>query len=330
MVWLVVLVLCIAADASPGLLDDIHSPNPIEPLEVVNAAGSHHASNDNAFQEKSVISKDVHVEKLTTTDSLDEELPTTTSGEGIIPENITSNIKNAINLTTEAYEYTTELSTSEPLAASKEVTPLKEMKPSVVAKKGVTSPKPSVVPKKGAPSQEPSVVPKKGAPPEDMKTSVPRKDANPEIIRLSANSTELQMTELKEQPLNHTSLLPTNISKGLNTDDTQNSQLPDNTSLISTSKITDQHTSTHALKPVPLDSLETTTPIILKHLKPKVAMDDVNNPTSVVYAPIAIAIIVLFAIVVSAIVLTMRKLKDVWSRRHYARMDFLIDGMYDM
>ncbi|KAK7086866.1 hypothetical protein SK128_002695 [Halocaridina rubra] len=67
--------------------------------------------------------------------------------------------------------------------------------------------------------------------------------------------------------------------------------------------------------------------------KPTAATDTSGSATDssdISYTPLAVGIVLLVAIVVTVIVVGYKRLQDVWMRRHYARMDFLIDGMYDM
>jgi len=63
--------------------------------------------------------------------------------------------------------------------------------------------------------------------------------------------------------------------------------------------------------------------------KPEIAVDAVktqyNNS-----APVIAGLSFGFILIVVVAVLAYKKLQDVWSRRHYDRMDFLIDGMYDL
>lgn len=64
--------------------------------------------------------------------------------------------------------------------------------------------------------------------------------------------------------------------------------------------------------------------------KPVAAIDDLpkSDDENVSYAAVLLGLVVILAIAVS-IVVGYRKLQDVWLRRHYAHVDYLIDGMYD-
>lgn len=67
----------------------------------------------------------------------------------------------------------------------------------------------------------------------------------------------------------------------------------------------------------------------VRHSKPSAAVDSVSNKTfnsTPIIVGIAFGIVVILAVAI----LAYKKLEDVWSRRHYDRMDFLIDGMYDL
>ena len=67
----------------------------------------------------------------------------------------------------------------------------------------------------------------------------------------------------------------------------------------------------------------------VKHSKPDVAVDSVANK-SFNSTPLIIGVSVGVVVILALAIFAYKKLEDVWSRRHYDRMDFLIDGMYDL
>ena len=84
------------------------------------------------------------------------------------------------------------------------------------------------------------------------------------------------------------------------------------------------------------NSMESVTPLsanvsasVVRHHKPSSAVDVISND-SFNSTPIIIGSICGIVLVLSVFLLVYRKFKDVWSRRHYDRMDFLIEGMYDL
>ena len=46
--------------------------------------------------------------------------------------------------------------------------------------------------------------------------------------------------------------------------------------------------------------------------------------------PVIVGLVLGFVFIAVVAFVAYKKLQDVWSRRHYNRMDFLIDGMYDL
>lgn len=64
------------------------------------------------------------------------------------------------------------------------------------------------------------------------------------------------------------------------------------------------------------------------HFKPTTADDSSASSNHFSYVPIfmIVSIVVLVTIIVAV---GYRRLKDIWERRHYKYVDFLIDGMYE-
>ena len=71
------------------------------------------------------------------------------------------------------------------------------------------------------------------------------------------------------------------------------------------------------------------TTTMMRHYKPAVAVDPVSNK-SFNSTPVIIGVTVGVVVILAVAILAYKRLQDVWSRRHYARMDYLIDGMYDL
>lgn len=64
------------------------------------------------------------------------------------------------------------------------------------------------------------------------------------------------------------------------------------------------------------------------HFKPTTADDFGASSNQLSYAPI-LMIVILVVLVVIVVAVGYRRLKDIWARRHYNYVDFLIDGMYE-
>lgn len=205
-------------------------------------------------------------------------------------------------------------------------------KPSVVPKKGVEYKKPSVVPKKGADpnSVTPSVVARKGVDAEELQSSVSAQtEADPKKNEESKGKTIPHSGE-KEMNKNINNLpvpqpvVPTIMQRN-NIDTTNLLSKNSSTPTVATMTITvsadnpDYHT-TH-----------TTLSHMAAHLKPTAATDDLagsenkgwNYGGAVLGAAVFIALVVV-------VVIGYRKAQDFKMRRQYARVDYLIEGMYDV
>ncbi|XP_069999071.1 uncharacterized protein [Penaeus vannamei] len=237
------------------------------------------------------------------------------------------------------------------------------LKPSVVPKKGAdpSSLKPSVVPKKDADpeSLKPSVVPKKGADPENLKPSVvPKKGVDAELVNPIVSEANMQIptqkdpTVVKESTVSDGSAVlseksKSNPSAAVNALPSSPQKKP-TPSLISPTKplkgsptpspvlptvhLASQNESSNSTKP---ESSPPSTDSSESRSKPTAAVDNLDaeekdSEGSGAYTPAAVGIVLLLCIVITVMILGIRRLQDVWMRRHYARMDFLIDGMYDM
>lgn len=66
----------------------------------------------------------------------------------------------------------------------------------------------------------------------------------------------------------------------------------------------------------------------LKHAKPDAAVDSIPNKSFSTSVVLGVMFAVIFILV--ATIFAYKKLQDVWTKRHYDRMDYLIDGMYDL
>ncbi|XP_042891212.1 proteoglycan 4-like [Penaeus japonicus] len=236
-------------------------------------------------------------------------------------------------------------------------------KSSVVPKKGADpeSQKSSVVPKKDAdPSKlKPSVVPKKGADPKDIKPSVvPKKgvdsgllspivseanmqipaQSDPTTVKAStvSNANAVPSEKVKFDPSSAVNALPSSPQKkptpSLISPTKASKGSPTPSPVIPTVHLAAQNESSNSSEP---ESSPPSTASSESHLKPTAAVDNLDaekedSGGSAAYTPAAVGIILLLCIVITVMILGIRRLQDVWMRRHYARMDFLIDGMYDM
>ena len=206
---------------------------------------------------------------------------------------------------------------------------------------------------------EQSVSPKKGAPPENNKPSVvPRKDADPSqlsssdynvspIVTLSSKLDTKGKSDgtvnksmppsINMPPITHKKktftpkLTETSMNFGSALTGSDVTVTP-SVSLGTTVPSVD--ISNKGEPPKPPISIPTSTEGNSLHLKPTAATDSKvsQSPSDddVSYTPAVVGLVLLVVIMVTIIVVGYRRLQDVWMRRHYARMDFLIDGMYDV
>ncbi|KAK8376132.1 hypothetical protein O3P69_008693 [Scylla paramamosain] len=219
-----------------------------------------------------------------------------------------------------------------------------------VPKKGVPSTKSSIVPKKEV-HFTPSVVAKKGADPESSTPSVsPRKGvelsqgslahngqlAFSENVNINTNFSQLSNdVNSKNVPSRiEETKNKTNIEKGSK----ENLNYIPNPHLVQKGKLNNTLLSGNGnLTQTLLYSASASPPAVhsksgnvsnFGHFKPTTT-DDVSAASSQgSYAPIFV-IVALVVLLVVVVAVGYHRLKDIWVRRHYDYVDFLIDGMYD-
>ena len=64
-----------------------------------------------------------------------------------------------------------------------------------------------------------------------------------------------------------------------------------------------------------------------KHSK---AVDPSHDNKTASHSSLIIGILFGLAVILAFVLLAYKKLQDIWAKRHYDKMDFLIDGMYDL
>lgn len=226
-----------------------------------------------------------------------------------------------------------------------------------VPKKGVPSKKPSV-PKKEV-HFTPSVVAKKGADPESSTPSVsPRKGVEQSQVNLIQSQSSLvhNLLLVSSENMNNTNVSPSSSddinSKNVPTkiDETKvetgngkkakenlnsipvpqlvQSKEKSNDSLPSVKGKSSQPLSDPALKLSAVVSSHSENISNISHFKPTTADDAGAASSQVSYAPIFM-IVALVVLVVVVVAVGYHRLKDIWVRRHYDYVDFLIDGMYE-
>ena len=209
--------------------------------------------------------------------------------------------------------------------------------------------KSSVVPKKEV-HFIPSVVAKKGADPESSTPSVsPRKG-----VEMTQGASINNLLLVSSENMNNTNVSP------LSTVDINNKNV--STKIDETKKeVSNEKEAKETLNVIPIpqlvkeeksndtlisvkgnsshlsDSAKTVSSgmpsksesvINVAHFKPTTADDAGAVRSEVSYAPIFM-IVALVLLVVVVVAVGYHKLKDVWARRHYDYVDFLIDGMYE-
>lgn len=214
-----------------------------------------------------------------------------------------------------------------------------EKKPSV-PKKGVIYKKPSVVPKKEV-HFTPSVVAKKGADPESSTPSVsPRKGVELSQGNPVLSGSSLHDSSVSSESINDTdvSILPIGNRKNMNAQTKINgienekgngkgspSNIPTPELVQTEGKSGDTLLTVDWNHPQPSRSLKISNS---GHFKPKTADDPSSSSNQVSYVPVLV-IIALVVLVVVVVAVGYHRLKDIWARRHYNYVDFLIDGMYE-
>lgn len=210
-----------------------------------------------------------------------------------------------------------------------------------VPKKGLPFKKSSVVPKKEV-HFTPSVVAKKGADPESSTPSVsPRKgvgsQVNPLLLVSSENMNNTNVSPSPSDAVNSKNLA-TKISETEKVAEENSNNRPLPQLIQSKEKSNDSLllVKEESSQP-PSDSLLTVSSVVppksdnvsnISHFKPATADDAGAAHSQVSYAPI-VMIVALVVLVVVVLAVAYHRLKDIWVRRHYDYVDFLIDGMYE-
>ncbi|XP_064084935.1 uncharacterized protein C11orf24-like isoform X2 [Macrobrachium nipponense] len=200
-----------------------------------------------------------------------------------------------------------------------------------------------------------STVPKKGVDPEDERKSVPRKGADPSVLSESSSTVGYLGADVPKSVSpgktgetfnkNRTGPnMPTPSTKKKFTpsvneasmDFGESSTKPFVTMPTNATSFGSDTSSVKSeeLEP-PTDDTTTTEGYSTTNFKPTAATDTKGKGGSedeenISYTPAVVGVVLLVVIFVTVIVVGYRRLQDVWMRRHYARMDFLIDGMYDV
>ncbi|XP_068227136.1 trans-Golgi network integral membrane protein 2-like isoform X2 [Palaemon carinicauda] len=248
----------------------------------------------------------------------------------------------------------------EKLSVPKKGADPKEEKKSVPKKGADPKDEKQSVPKKGAdPKNEKSSVAKNGADPNDEGKSVPRKGADPSILSESSSTAGYIGTDVPKlispgkigytfnknktspnmpTPSTKKKFIPTVNEASMDFAETStNSNVPVTGPVVTLPKSDVSSNISKESEPVePLT--EDTTPTecyTTTNFKPTAATDITNmkgkgDEENISYTPAVVGVVLLVVIFITVIVVAYRRLQDVWMRRHYARMDFLIDGMYDV
>ncbi|KAF2356992.1 hypothetical protein FHG87_012254 [Trinorchestia longiramus] len=190
-------------------------------------------------------------------------------------------------------------------------------KSSVVPRKGVKDPKPSVVARKGVGDIEVTTVSDAG--PVESETISGLDSGTASQASISLEVTTLHSTT----QFGGRERLPNDIQKPP-------------VKLATTEKIVQQS----ELKPVAIASTTAAVKAATKapsndgskshavHSKPNAAVD--SNPNGKVSTSLVVGIMFGVLLIMVLAILGYKKLQDIWTKRHYARMDYLVDGMYDL
>lgn len=204
--------------------------------------------------------------------------------------------------------------------------------PSIVARKGV-EPRKEVEPKKGIQA---------------------RKGADPEILNHATSDYTKSMETSSVTEAIHINNQTETSNSSISKLDTSNSRSSDNSdhnihSNYSSTSLAPANVTTSPAKTTVIHNATTTTPKTSSHIpKPKPTVTTVDGPEvnesrpssrtkssslgmprKIDYiAPVIITIIAI-PILGAAIFMLYRRGRDCWDKRHYRRMDFLIDGMYN-
>ncbi|XP_066942414.1 trans-Golgi network integral membrane protein 2-like [Macrobrachium rosenbergii] len=203
-----------------------------------------------------------------------------------------------------------------------------------------------------------STVPKKGVDPDDERKSVPRKGADPSVLGEPSSTVGYLGTDAPRlispgktgetynknrtgpnmpTPSTKKKFMPTLNEASM--DFGESSTKPYVTIPTSVTPVTPSGSDVSSSRPEelepPAEDTTTTEGYSTTNFKPTAATDTKGKGGSedeenISYTPAVVGVVLLVVIFITVIVVGYRRLQDVWMRRHYARMDFLIDGMYDV
>lgn len=183
-------------------------------------------------------------------------------------------------------------------------------KPSVVGKKGVSMLNISM-PNDDADQSTQSVYPRKGADPQEEKAVLTG-------VEVGTDKSSYYQSPVAAQSLSKN----TEKSNGKYKDNVDNKEVNEqNKSWTDISRNSSTATSNPLLSEI--------------HSKPTVATDELDAATTdsesdyINFGAVLLGLLLCIALAVT-VVLGYRKFKDIWMRRHYAHVNFLVDGMYDM
>ncbi|XP_018026827.1 uncharacterized protein LOC108682209 [Hyalella azteca] len=191
-------------------------------------------------------------------------------------------------------------------------------KSSVVPRKGVDNPK-SIVGRKGVGDIESTTILEAEMADVIYSTST---SAEPELSSNTSYVTTTPRTTTQfvdRQPYNDIQKPPLELSTT-----TEKKQLYPELKPIAVKSSTASYKST-ILVPV-VNSSQTV--VSSKHLKPDAAVDNITNNSVSSSLVLGVMFGVVFIIIIA--ILGYKKLQDIWTKRHYDRMDYLVDGMYDL
>lgn len=205
------------------------------------------------------------------------------------------------------------------------------------------STKKPIVPRKQAVYPKPSVVGKKGVsmlnismPNDDADQSTqsvyPRKGADPQEEKAVLTGVEVGTDKSSKDTYYQSPVAAQSVSKNT---EKSNGKYKDN---VDNKEVSEQNKSwTDISKNSSTTSVVATSNPLLGeiHAKPTVATDELDAATTdsesdyINFGAVILGLLLCIALAVT-VVLGYRKFKDIWMRRHYAHVNFLVDGMYDM
>lgn len=123
-----------------------------------------------------------------------------------------------------------------------------------------------------------------------------------------------------------------NLNRSINSSYSNASLIPENGTTSHSEIITNTETSLHIVKHIPKPKPTVTTvngPEINESIPPRTKNPPLGIPRKIDYIVPVIITIIALPILGAVIFVLYRRGRDCWDKRHYRRMDFLIDGMYN-